>query len=209
MSSENKKYLNQIDELKEIGKYDEWVSKGCYFGCISQPPKPCVYIYTDIYNKNIGVNQVSKTYKTEHICFPVFNFIGKGTMNDLPDYLMENVPIKTLVEQGKFIITNKKETLVTCGLATCVGFGMIIGNKKFMAHIDANTHIEPIIRAIDDSIKEQEINNNEIAHINIWEGILDPHRHAYKKVSKILEKLNIPQTSIIEEKVCFMKEVIL
>ena len=209
MSSENKTYLNQIDELKKIGKYDEWVSKGCYFGCIAQPPKPCVFIYTNIYNKSIGVNQVSKKYKIDHVCFPVFNFIRKGKMNDLPDYLMKNVPIKTLVEQDKFIITNNKETLVTFGLATCVGVGMIIGNKKFMAHISASTDTKPIIKVIYDSIKEQEIDDNEISNIYIWEGILDPCRHAYKKVYQILEKFNIPQTSINEKKVFLTEEVVL
>ena len=95
---------------------------------------------------------------------------------------MEGVPIKISVDQGKFVIVEKNQTLTTAGLFTCVGFGMIIGNKKFMAHVDATTNIEPIILAIKRTVEEEGIDNSKITNINVWEGIGDPSRHAHKKV---------------------------
>ena len=32
-------YLDHINKLKKFDKYDKWVSKGCYFGYILQPPR--------------------------------------------------------------------------------------------------------------------------------------------------------------------------
>jgi hypothetical protein len=127
-----------IDELKSKNKYEEWVRHGSYFGLISNCDAKYFlirpYKYYDMNENIINVSMIQKTFRPDVTNIPVFKVV------------LEIDP--THVDQDSFRIVEKNETLSTGGLATCTCLAMVIGNKKFMAHIDALTDINPILFAL-------------------------------------------------------------
>jgi len=65
-----------IAELKQKGKYDEWVAKGSYFG-LDPSGLSVMFEYTDMNSNKKLVGQVVKEYKNGQKNTPVFDFIGK------------------------------------------------------------------------------------------------------------------------------------
>ena len=112
-----------IQELTKKGKYDEWVSYGSYYGQTSSILKKRDYKYYDMDGDIINVSNVSKTFRADVINTPIFK-----------QYFVED---KTHVSQATYKIVSKSEELSTSGLATCCGLA-IIGNKKFLAHLDTS-----------------------------------------------------------------------
>ena len=118
-----------IQELTRKGKYDEWVSHGSYFGKTGKSTRE--YKYYDMNGDIINVSSVSKTYTDFNI--PVFK-----------QYVVYD---PTFVKQATYKIVSTSEELTTSGLATCCGLA-IIGDKKFLAHLD--TTIDNEIPKLDD-----------------------------------------------------------
>ena len=112
-------------------------------------------------------------------------------MYDLPQYLLNGIPIRLNVKQGQFLIVPKTESLTTAGLATCSGLAMIIGTKKFLTHLDAATDIVPIISAINNTLTEENMTSANIDEIRVWQGIIYGRNHALNKVDRILEAIGI------------------
>lgn len=137
-----------INELKSKEKYNEWVSLGSLFGLTSNTLKAKFFLvrpykYYDVDGNIVDVSMVQTTYRPDVDNIAVFKQI----------YLKD----PTNVNQGKFRIVNANKTLSTTGLATCTGLAIIIGTKKFMTHLDANTKISNIINAINKIIEEENV----------------------------------------------------
>ena len=196
--------------LKNKNLYEKWIKNGSYFGTITHPPGASVVIYKDMFNNNVGVNTVSTDFYDieKGVSFPVFNYVSQGSMYDLPQYLLNGIPIRLNVKQGQFLIVPKTESLTTAGLATCSGLAMIIGTKKFLTHLDAATDIVPIISAINNTLTEENMTSANINYIRVWQGTMPGRNHALKKVDSILEAIGINPTSpiVVRQNVCFMDE---
>lgn len=196
--------------LKNNNLYEKWVENGSYFGIIQHPPGESVVIYKDMFNNNVGVNMVSTDFYDieKGVSFPVFNYVSQGSVYDLPQYLLNGIPIRLKVKQGQFLIVPKTESLTTAGLATCSGLAMIIGTKKFLTHLDATTNIVPIINAIKDTLTEENMTSANIDEIRVWQGTIYGRNHALNKVDRILEAIGINPTSpiVVREDVCYMDE---
>ena len=194
--------------LKNKNLYEKWVKNGSYFGIIKHPPGASVVIYKDMSNNNVGVNMVSTNFYDieKGVSFPVFNYVSQGSMYDLPQYLLNGIPIRLNVKQGQFLIVPKTESLTTAGLATCSGLAMIIGTKKFLTHLDATTDIVPIIRAIKTTLTGENMISANIDEIRVWQGTMPGRNHTLNKVDRILEAIGINPTSpiVVREDVCFM-----
>jgi len=97
------------------------------------------------------------------------------------------------VEQGKYIITENNNILTTGGLATCTGLSMTLGKYKFLAHIDASTEIEPIIKEL------MKYSPNDITNIVIWKGSgfgVSNSDYTSTLAKKILSSLDIEDISM-------------
>ena len=166
--------------LKNKNLYEKWVKNGSFFGIIKHPPGASVVIYKDMFNNNVGVNMVSTDFYDieKGVSFPVFNYVSKGSMYDLPQYLLNGIPIKLNVGQGQFLIVPKTESLTTAGLATCSGLG-----KKFLTHLDATTDIVPIISAINNTLTKENMTSANIDDIRVWQGTMYGRNHALNKVN--------------------------
>jgi hypothetical protein len=68
-----------IAELKQKGKYDEWVAKGSFFGIrtTNMGINTSIYYYTNINNEKISVGLISNKYEEGLYNVPIFNFITK------------------------------------------------------------------------------------------------------------------------------------
>ena len=185
--------------LKNNNLYEKWVENGSFFGIINHPPMASVIIYKDMFDNDVGVNMVSTNFYDieKGVSFPVFNYVRKGSMDDLPQYLLNGIPIRLNVKQGQFLIVPKTESLTTTGLATCSGLAMIIGTKKFLTHLDATTNIAPIINAINNTLTEENMTSANIDEIRVWQGVLVGRNYALNKVNKILEDIGIDPNSPI------------
>lgn len=113
-----------LQELKRKGKYDEWVSQGSYFGQTGSIFTTREYKYYDMDGDIINVSSVSKTYRDNVVNTPVFK-----------QYYVEDV---THVIQATYRIVSNSEELSTSGLATCCGLAILLGDKKFLAHLDTS-----------------------------------------------------------------------
>ena len=196
--------------LKNNKLYEKWVENGSYFGIITHPPKASVVIYKDMFDNDVGVNMISTNFYDieKGVSFPVFNFVRQGSMYDLPQYLLNGIPIRLNVKQGQFLIVPKTKSLTTSGLATCSGLAMIIGTKKFLTHLDATTDIAPIINEINNTLTEENMTSANIDEIRVWQGGLEGRNYALNKVNEILEDIGIDPNSpiVLREDVCFMDE---
>lgn len=136
-----------FNEVKAKGKLDEWVKLGSMYGLTSYTLQTKYfsvrpYKYYDVDGNIVNVSSVQKTYRPD--------------VNNIAVFAHVHTPDPTNVKQSKYKIEEGK--LSTTGLATCTALAIQIGTKKFMAHLDAITHIKPIICAINDEIKNQSLN---------------------------------------------------
>jgi hypothetical protein len=182
-----------IKELRDKGKYDEWIRHGARFGQIrynvikegeeeeeteevlSAIPS---YMFYDVDGNIVKVSTTATEYNPELYNIAVFN----------RDYVDP-----TNVDQSKYRIVNVSESLSTTGLATCTGLAMIIGTKKFMTHLDATTPIDPIISAIDQIIATEGIAAGSLNPI-IYAGCLDSSL-TLQKAKEICSTVGIPETN--------------
>jgi len=112
-----------IQELTEKGKYDEWVSYGSYFGQTNSI-LTTGYKYYDMDGDIINVSHISTQYRHDLINIPVFK-----------QYWVKD---RSNVGQATYRIVSKSEELSTSGLATCCGLAILLGDKKFLAHLDTS-----------------------------------------------------------------------
>lgn len=185
-----------ITELKTKGKYDEWVSLGSYFGLTSTTLKAKFFLkrpykYYNVDGNIINVSMITKNFRPDVDNIAVFKQLF--------------IKDPTHVDQSKYRIVNSNKTLSTAGLATCTGLAMIIGTKKFMTHLDANTAIKIIISAINEEIEKQNIEPNTLKPI-IYAGRLDSSI-TLKKAKDICLLVGIPDTNYTISNVCMMDRV--
>jgi hypothetical protein len=101
------------------------------------------------------------------------------------------------VNQGEWRMKTTNGTkMYTFGLTTCTALGFTIGNKEFLAHIDAETNVNDVIVYI---ILHNQKRNIPITSIKIWTGAgtnsndqikpYDPSRESFAKVRLILKYL--------------------
>lgn len=188
---------NIIDELmysKKKNNYLRWIDFGSLFGYLVLDTPDDEYpqgIYKDINNRNVVVSQVSTEYNPKYENVAVFDYIGSI--------------LGPHVEQASFRIVPITETLSTDGIAMCSGLSMTIGNKKFLAHLDAETNIEPIVDEIIKTLSEQDIDTT-ISNVNIYAGKMGSD-FTVKKAKEICSKIGIDDKNINILKVCFMDKV--
>ena len=113
-----------LQELKEKGKYDEWVLHGSYYGQTGSIFIKREYKYYDMDGDIINVSCVSKVYRNDVINTPIFK-----------QYYVKDL---TNVKQATYRIVSNSEELSTSGLATCCGLAILLGDKKFLAHLDTS-----------------------------------------------------------------------
>jgi hypothetical protein len=178
-----------IDELKNKGKYDEWVRLGSKFGLTSDTLKAerfltRPYKYYDVDGEIVNVSMVQPTYRPDVDNIALFN---QHVVED-PTYVK---PSTFRIEEGP---------LSTSGLLTCSGLAMIIGTKKFMTHLAANTLIEPIIYAIKDEIVKEKIDPKTLIPF-IYTGKLKSPL-TLQKAKNICSSVGIPEENYKISRVC-------
>jgi hypothetical protein len=175
-----------IKELQTKKKYDEWIKLGALFGQTSYTlgeeaevflTRP--YMYYDVDGKIVNVSTTAKKYRLD--------------VDNIAVFKPHIVKDPTNVEQSEYRIVDVSESLSTSGLATCTGLAIKIGTKKFMAHLDATTPIDPIISAIDQIIAIEEIEAGTLKPI-IYVGCLDSFP-TLEKAKEICSKVGIPKTN--------------
>jgi hypothetical protein len=189
-----------INELKTKGKYDEWVRLGSKFGLTSKTlqgadffsVKP--YMYYDVDGNIVNVSMVQSTYNPK--------------VDNIAVFKQHNVKDPTFVGQSKYKIVDITEELSTGGLASCTGLAMIIGTKKFMAHLDSDTSTYPIIFQIRKIIETYKIVAESLQPI-IYVGDLGDLYTDFtlKKAKEICSNVGIPETNYKIEHVCMLDRV--
>ena len=118
------------------------------------------------------------------------------------------------VPQGAFTIKPLDTPILTYGLATCTGLSMVIGTKRFLAHIDAETDVMPMILAIVETIKEEGVRPTDV---KVWIGLggsannadpllkNSPSFYSFQNVRRILTVLRIESVTL--EDTCFAEVV--
>jgi len=186
-----------IDELEKEGKWEEWKKLGGRFGQTSYTLEEEIflirpYMYYDVHGKIVKVSTSAKKYRPD--------------VDNIAVFEAHIVKDPTNVDQSEYRIVDVSESLSTSGLATCSALAMIIGNKKFMTHLDATTDIAPIIDAVDTTIKTERIAADSLKPI-IYVGSLDNSR-TLEKAKEICSGVRIPKTNYnIIENVCMMARV--
>lgn len=180
-----------INELIFKGKYDEWISLGSKFGLTSNTLKAKFFLirpykYYNVDGNIVNISIVQTIYRPDVDNIAVFTQI------------LEKDP--THVKQGEFRIVPKIEELSTSGLATCCALAIIIGNKKFMTHLDANTNISFITIAITKIIVEETVTPNKLIP-NIYTGSLNS-KLTLQKAKDICFSAGIPEKNYNMMYVC-------
>lgn len=118
------------------------------------------------------------------------------------------------VPQAAFTIQPVETPVLTYGLATCTALSMIIGKKRFLAHIDAETDVMPMILAIVDTIKAEKARPTDV---KVWTGLggssnnanaivkNSPSFYSFQNVQRILNILQIESVTL--EDTCFAEVV--
>ena len=180
-----------INELKSKGKYDEWVKLGSNFGLTSdtlniETFKIRPYKFYNVYGEIVNVSMIEPNYRSDLDNVAVF------------EQFVEEDP--SHVKQGTHKIVNSNEPLTTTGLATCTGLTMLIGDKKFMTHLDATTPVSSIIDDINKVISEQNVDPNKLEP-HIYTGNLETDL-TLQKAKDICSAVGIPEKNYIIEQVC-------
>ena len=182
-----------IDELKDKGRYDEWVNLGGYFGLTSNTLnidtfKIRPFKYYNVDNEIVNVSMVDPNYRPDLDNIAVFK------------QFYEEDP--SSVGVGKYKIVNLNEPLTTTGLATCTGLTMVIGNKKFMAHLDATTPVSSMIDKIRQVIREENVNPKDLEP-HIYTGNLESE-FTLQKAKDICSAIGIPEEKFTISSVCMI-----
>ena len=185
-----------IEELQRKGRYDKWKKLGSKFGLTSKTLELKLFsvrpfMYYDVDENIVKVSMVTSTYDER----PNVDNIA----------VFEYVKDPTYVDQSKYRIVNMSESLSTNGLLTCTGLAMIIGTKKFMTHLDAQTPIHPIIYAIGKIISTERIRTDSLKPI-IYAGPFDSDI-TLEKAKEICSTVGIPQINYDIRKVCMTDQV--
>ena len=119
------------------------------------------------------------------------------------------------VPQASFTIQPVETPILTYGLATCTALSMVIGTKRFLAHIDAETDVMPMILAIVQTIKEEKARPTDV---KVWRGLggsannaeepllkNSPSFYSFQNVQRILSVLQIESVTV--EDTCFAEVV--
>jgi hypothetical protein len=168
-----------IRELKNAGKYDEWVKKGHLYGIIL-PNLPVNYKYTLMDGSIRDFSTISNKYLDGQINTPVFYFVSSNS---------------NYVRQTSFKIVPNSRRLNTFGMLTCSGLTMKLGNKKFLSHIDAITNTSEMLSAIFDCLRNQKLTTSDISNVKIYRGPQTSNR-SYEIIQELLEHLSIPKNNI-------------
>ena len=83
---------------------------------------------------------------------------------------------------------------------------MIIGKKKFLTHLDANTDINPMIIDINKTLLEQELIPSNIINIKIYAGSLDSSL-TIQKAKEICSRLGIEKAKIEIYQACMFDRI--
>jgi len=183
-----------ISELKEKGKYDEWVSNGSYFTYRSVKIElPMNYTFIDIDGNPIPGQFQDKKYRSDfEENIPIFGQIFKKD----PDF----------VKTGTFKTTGISGRLTTSGLATCSGLSMTVGTQKFLTHLNASTDIQPMIDAILELIETEGVLPT---NINIYPGNLDS-RVTEQLATDIISRCGADLESVkIHRDTCMMDDIVI
>lgn len=173
--SENK----LIKELKDAGKYDEWVKKGHLYGIIL-PNLPVNYLYTLMDGSTRKFSTITKSYWDGQINTPVFDMVGSNS---------------NYVGQMSFKIVPNSKKLHTFGMSTCSGLTMKLGNSKFLSHIDAITDTSEMLSAIHYCLRNQGLTKLDISNVKIYRGHQNSNR-SNQIINELLERLSIPKNKI-------------
>jgi len=195
-----------ISELKTKGKYEEWVKLGSYYGLTCDYSKirkmtqkfmnRCMPNYSYYTAEEIFSVRPYKYYDVDGNIVNVSTVVSKDKYGYIPDLnniaVFKQIPTKdpSYVCQSKYRIVNSNETLSTAGLATCSALAFILGTKKFMTHLDANTSIKIMISDIKKHIVEENINPNSIKPV-IYIGKINSSI-TLNKAKKICLEVGIP-----------------
>jgi hypothetical protein len=119
------------------------------------------------------------------------------------------------VPQASFTIQPREVPVLTYGLATCTVLSMVIGTKRFLAHIDAEMDVMPLILAIVETIKAEKARPSEV---KVWTGLggsannaeesllkNSPSFYSFQNVQRILSVLQIESFTL--EDACFAEVV--
>jgi hypothetical protein len=182
-----------IDELIKENKYEKWKELGSNFGLTSDTLnidtfqiRP--YKYYNVYGEIVNVSMIEPNYRPDLDNVAVF------------EQFVEEDP--SHVKQGTYKIVNSNEPLTTTGLATCTGLTMLIGDKKFMTHLDATTPVSSIIDKIREVISEQRADPNDLKP-HIYTGNLESEL-TLQKAKDICSAVKIPEKNYIIEQVCMI-----
>ena len=100
---------DQLSELTNAGKQKDWKSKGGLWGTVYRRDNhrsQQIYVYTNIYGKEIGVHSVGKTFELNAECYPVFDFCKNGPADELNNLLP---PLTNIVDlELQCIVDDKK-----------------------------------------------------------------------------------------------------
>jgi len=168
-----------IRELKDAGKYEEWVKKRHSYGIIL-PNLPLNYEYTVMDGSTRKFSTIVSSYQNGKINIPVFDFVGSNS---------------NYVGQGSFKIVPISRRLNTFGMSTCSGLTMKLGNKKFLSHIDAITDTSKMLLAIHDCLRKQKLTTSDISNVKIYRGF-EKHNRSYEIIQELLKRLSIPKNNI-------------
>jgi hypothetical protein len=186
----NQKYNSELEiigELKRRNRHAEWVKCGGLFGLTSDTLQAKIFLvrpfkYYDINGNIVNVSMVQSTYRVDVDNIPVFRQVVQKDPH--------------FVDVDKFKFCSLLQFLSTSGLATCCALSMIIGDKKFLAHITATTEAGPIVYHINKALHEQKLDKTSIQNIQIFVGDLDTTYSLYK-ISSILNLLSINEKDVI------------
>jgi hypothetical protein len=186
-----------IDELKSKGKYEEWIRIGGNFGLTSNTLNAKFFLirpykYYDVDGNIVDVSMVQSDYRPD--------------VNNIAVFKQFIIRDPTHVDQSTYRICDISETLSTTGLATCTGLIMIIGNKKFLTHLDASTNILPIVKDINKTLSEYNSIPNNITNIKIYAGSLD-HSLSIIKAKDICTLVGIEESKIEILQACMFDRV--
>jgi hypothetical protein len=191
MSGGGKSEKEIIDELIKENKYEKWKELGSNFGLTSDTLniktfKIRPYKYYNVYGEIVNVSMIEPNYRPDLDNVAVF------------EQFVEEDP--SHVKQGTYKIVNSNEPLTTTGLATCTGLTMVIGDKKFMTHLDATTPVSSIIDKIREVISEERVDPKDLEP-HIYTGNLETDL-TLQKAKDICSAVGIPKENYIIEQVC-------
>jgi hypothetical protein len=143
-----------LEELDKKYMRSLWEIKGKWFGLQYGPPETRSLVYKDVNNEYIKVNGITQTFDTRVHVDNVAVF-PEETPEERPAHHID-VSDPGYVDGGKFKIVDSPNILFTGGLSNCTALAIKIGTTKLMAHIETDTNIELITKAIVELIKRNE-----------------------------------------------------